>query len=117
MAIWQDILSKFPYEVGQEAVNVYLFAGNKWFPTIAEFAKLCDEVWVKRSQQPPKVIAIEDQKARDRASKSMSKRCTELVTRKMNKEIGLPEYIEELKKLDKDFPGVGFDRSAMELSQ
>lgn len=48
--IWDNILLTFPFDVAEEAAKVYLFEGHKYFPTISEFVKLCDEVWQKHER-------------------------------------------------------------------
>lgn len=49
--IWENILKTFPYEIASEAANIYLLDGNKFFPNISEFVKLCDEVWQKHERE------------------------------------------------------------------
>ena len=117
IALWKDTLKVFPYEVAQEAARIWLFEGNKWFPVLAEFIKVCGEVWQKKSNTTTSTPTIEDLKVRDRASKTMTRKCNELVEKRMKKEISMVEYIEELKKLDRDYPGLGFDLSALKLTQ
>lgn len=49
--IWEDIMITFPFDVAQEACKLWLFDGNKFFPHVAEFIKVCDGVWQRHEEK------------------------------------------------------------------
>lgn len=46
----------------------------------------------------------------------LSKRCSQLVNDILSRRITRENYIEELRKLDKEYPGIGFDASVSDLA-
>ena len=47
MKIWRNILSVFPYKIGMEAAERYVRSGDRFFPVVSVFGKLCDDIWKK----------------------------------------------------------------------